>query len=105
VLGIGVEKDDSALLSNRLGPAVVHVGGGMKTNARMIVVIPVEKSGTVGLGVLEAAEAIREIGSVLEGPELRFTERIVITWGRLSDLVTPRSTRFDPGRLFLENPP
>ena len=81
VLRIGVEKDDSALFSDRFGPAVVHVGWGMKSNARMtmIVVIPSEKSGTVGVGVFEAAEAIGEVGSVLEGPELRFTERVVIT--------------------------
>jgi len=81
VFGIGVEQDDSALFSDRFGPAVVDVGGGMKSNARMtmIVVIPSEKSGTVGMGVFEAAEAIGEVGSVLEGPELRFTERIVIT--------------------------
>jgi hypothetical protein len=71
VLGIGVEKDDSALFSDRFGPAVVHVGWGMKSNARMtmIVVIPSEKSGTVGVGVFEAAEAIGEVGSVLEGPD------------------------------------
>ena len=80
MLGVGVEKDDAALFSDRFGPAVVHVGGGMKSNARMtmIVVIPTEKSGTVGLAVFEAAEAIGEVGSVLEGPELRFTERVVI---------------------------
>ena len=81
VFGIGVEQDDSALFSDRFGPAVVDVGGGMKSNARvaMIVVIPSEKSGAVGLGVFEAAEAVGEIRSVLEGSELRFTERNVIT--------------------------
>jgi hypothetical protein len=51
MLGIGVEKDHPALFPYRLGPAVVHVGRGMESNARvaMIVVIPAERSGTVGL--------------------------------------------------------
>ena len=53
MLAIGIEKDDAALFSDRLRPAVVHVGRGMKSNARMtmIVVIPAEKSGTVGVAV------------------------------------------------------
>ena len=80
MLAIGIEQDDTALFSDCFGSAVVHVGGGMKPNARMtmIVVIPTEESGAVGLAVLEAAEAIGEVGSVLEGPELRFTERVVV---------------------------
>jgi hypothetical protein len=74
MLAIGIEKDDSALFSDGLRPAVVHVGRGMKSNARMtmIIVIPTEKSGTVGVAVFIRAEAIGEVGSVLEGPELRF---------------------------------
>jgi hypothetical protein len=76
MLAIGVEKDDPALFADGFGSAVVHVGGGMKSNARMtmIVVIPTEKSGTMGVAVFVGAEAIGEVGSVLEGPELRFTE-------------------------------
>ena len=63
VLGIGVEKDDSALFSDRFGPAVVHVGWGMKSNTgmTMIVVIPSEKSGTVGVGVFETADSFKLI--------------------------------------------
>jgi hypothetical protein len=74
MLGIGVEKDGPALFADGFGPAVVHVSGGMKSNARMtmIVVVPTEESGTVGLAVFERAEAIGEVRSVLEGPELRF---------------------------------
>ena len=70
---MGIEKDDAALFPDRLGPAVVHIGGGMKSNARMtmIVVIPTEESRTVGVAVFIRAEAIGEVGSVLEGPELR----------------------------------
>ena len=95
VLAIGVEQDGAALFSDRFGSAVVDVGRGMKSNARvaMIVVIPRKKTSAVGPGVLVAAEAIGEVGSVLEGPELRFTEYglSLLTWGRLCDLVTPRS--------------
>ncbi len=72
VLAIGLEKDGTALFSDRFGSAVVDVGRGMKSNARvaMIVVVPRKEMSAMGPGVLIAAEAIWEVGSVLEGPEL-----------------------------------
>jgi len=48
----------------------------------MIVVIPSEKSATVGPGVLKTAEPIGEVRPVLEGSELRFTVRAVVTYMR-----------------------
>jgi hypothetical protein len=39
MLGVGIEKDDAALFSDGFGPAVVDVGGGMKTNARMTMIL------------------------------------------------------------------
>jgi len=68
MLAVGVKKDDTALFTDGLRPAVVHVGGSMKSNARMtmIVVIPTEESRTVGVAVFVGAEAIGEVGSVLK---------------------------------------
>ena len=72
MLGVGVEEDDTALLSDLFSPAVVDVGRGVQADSRMtvIVVVPTEESSTVGTSVLEAAEPVGEVGSVLEGPEL-----------------------------------
>jgi hypothetical protein len=41
MLGVGVEKDDAALFSDGFGPAVVHIGGGMKSNPRMAMIVVV----------------------------------------------------------------
>ena len=80
MLGIGVEKDDTSAMSDPFGPAVVNVGGSVQSDARVavVVVVPTEESSTVGTGIFEAAEAVGEVWSVLEGAELRFRIAIVI---------------------------
>jgi hypothetical protein len=72
MLGEGIEEDGTTSISDRFCSAVVNVGGRMQTDARMavIVVIPTEEATAVGMGVLETAEPVGEVGSVLEGPEL-----------------------------------
>ena len=74
MLGVGIEEDHAASSPDRFGPAVVDVGRRVEPDARMtvVVVIPTEKANTVGAGVLEAAEAVGELRSILEGPELAF---------------------------------
>jgi hypothetical protein len=74
VFGVGIEEDHTSLSSDRFGPAVVDVGGCVQADARVavVVVIPAEEPGTVGTSVLEAAESVGEVRSILEGPELRF---------------------------------
>jgi len=74
MLGVGVEQDDTPLAADRLGAAVVDVGRRVEPDARMtmVVVIPTKEANTVGAGVLETAEAVGELGSIVEGPELAF---------------------------------
>ena len=45
----------------------------------MLRVVPGEEPGEEGPGILERAEAVRERGPVLEGPDLGFAERVVVT--------------------------
>jgi len=74
MLAIGVEKDDPALFGGwlRLGRSARRLGYEAQCSMTMIVAISTEISGTVGVAVFVGAEAIREVGSVLEGPKLRF---------------------------------
>ena len=44
----------------------------------VFVVVPVEEDVAMGAGVFQRAEAIRELGPVLQGLELAFRERVVI---------------------------
>ena len=44
----------------------------------MLLVVPVEELLAEGAAVLDAAEAIRELRTVLQGPELAFRIRVVI---------------------------
>jgi len=80
VLRVGVEEDHAPLISDRFRPAVVDVGRSVQADSRMamVVVVPTEESSTVGTSVLEAAEPVGEVRSVLEGPELRFRVRVVV---------------------------
>ena len=65
-------QDEPALSPHELGPAVVDVGGCVEADPRMAVVgvVPAEETPAEGVGVLEAAEAARELWTVLEGAEL-----------------------------------
>ena len=81
MLGVGVEEDHTSLRSDRFGPAVVDVGGRVHADARvtMVVVVPTEEASAVGTSIFEAPESVGKVRSVLEGPELRFRVRIVVT--------------------------
>lgn len=48
----------------------------------MVLVVPSEESATVGVGVFEGAEALREVGPVLEGAKVAFAVRVVIAYVR-----------------------
>jgi hypothetical protein len=72
VFGVGIEEDDTPLVSDLLGPPVVDAGCGVIPDARvaMVKVVPAEEATTVRSGVLETAESVGEVGAVLEGSEL-----------------------------------
>lgn len=96
MFSVGVEEHRTALIPDCFSSSVVDVSGDMYPNARMtmIVVIPSEESATVGPSVLETAELVGEVRPV-NGH----------TWGRLSDLVTPRSAnRWATGWAIIGDP-
>ena len=73
----------------------------------MIVVIPTEEPAAVGMGIFEGPETLGEVRPVLEGPEvaLRCRGCRYSTWGRLWDLVTPRSaSRWASGLAIIGDP-
>lgn len=82
------------LLEQGLSLAVVDRRRGHVADAgmAMAVVVPREELLTMGARVFDAAKALREVGTVLEGLELRLGEGVVVPDGRLWDLVTSRST-------------
>ena len=73
-------KRQGSLRAQRLSGAVVHGGRGHQADAAvaMLVVVPVEELLAVRAGVLDRAEPLREVGSALQGLELRLGVRIVI---------------------------
>src|ERR1039458_817580 len=75
----GIERD-GALLGERRSGAIVDGGWGHQSDPAMavFVVVPVEEVLAVSASVLDRAEAIWEVGSVLQGFELRLGVRIVI---------------------------
>ncbi len=52
----------------------------MQAYARMamLVVVPTEKSATVGVGVLEGPEGLREVRAVLQGPEVALDVGVIV---------------------------
>lgn len=78
--GVGSVQDHGSSVSDLFGSAVVDVGWRVEADARMtmFVVIPAEESTAVGVGVLEGAEAVRELRPILEGAEVRFGIRVVV---------------------------
>ena len=75
----GIERD-GALLGQRRSGAVVDGGRCHQANSAVavFVVVPVEELLAVSASVLGRAEAIGEVGSVLESFELRLGVRIII---------------------------
>jgi hypothetical protein len=63
-----------------LGVAEMNHGGRQQADARMavLVVVPLEKVLAEGAAVLDAAEMIRELGTILHGAELAFRVRSVV---------------------------
>jgi hypothetical protein len=77
----------------RCSPAV-DVGRGVVPDAgmTMVLVVPAEEATAEGAGVLQRAEAVGELGPVLEGLELRLRVGVVVGAVRPGVLlVTPRS--------------
>jgi len=68
------------LLVQRCSGSVVDGSRSHQTDAAVavFVVVPLEELLTVSASILDRAEAIWEVGSVLQGFELRFGVRIVI---------------------------
>jgi hypothetical protein len=63
-----------------VGTLEVDIGRREITNAgmAMLVVVPGKETRAVREGMIDATEALGEIGSVLDGLEVRFRERIVV---------------------------
>ena len=78
-------------VSGRGGAAVVDVGRREIAEAAVMVrvVVPREQIAADAARVFERAEPVRKLGAVLQGPELRFRERIVVAHAR------PRMTGVD----------
>ena len=76
---------------DRGGAAVVDVGRREIAEAAVMVqvVVPREQIAADAARVFERAEPVRKLGAVLQGPELRFRERIVVAHAR------PRMTGVD----------
>ncbi len=70
--GVGTIEHGRPLRLDGSGSAVVDVGGRVIGDAgmAMLVVVPTEEPRAEAVGVFEAAEAVRELGPVLEGLEL-----------------------------------
>jgi len=77
---VGGIEDYLAIVQDGLGfPKVDHSRGEKSdTGMTMLVVVPVEKLLTEGAAVLNAAEAIRKLGTVLQSAELAFRVRVVV---------------------------
>ena len=71
---------DGALLGHRRSGAIVDGGRSHQANSAVavLVVVPVKEPLAVSASVLDRAEAIGEVGSVLQGFELRLGVRIVV---------------------------
>jgi hypothetical protein len=75
----GIEGD-GALRGERRGGSVMHGGRGHPADpaVAMIMVVPAKELLAVSASIFDRAEAIREVGSILQGRELRLGVRIVI---------------------------
>ena len=77
---IGCVEDGLTLLPNDRRLAVMDHGGRHHSDAgvTVVVVVPNEERLAEGAAVLNAAEAIRKLGTILHGVELAFRIRIVV---------------------------
>ncbi len=77
---IGGIQHRLAAVQDGFGLAKMHHGRGKQTECRVAVffVVPAEKLLAEGAAILDAAEAMREIGTVLQGSELAFGIGIVV---------------------------
>jgi hypothetical protein len=77
---IGLSEDLLSALDELLGPTVVEGLGGKQADAAVMVlgVVPGEEGLTGTAGVLNGAEALGELGPVLEGFEVTFREGVVV---------------------------
>src|SRR5271168_4116283 len=80
VAGIGLVEHLLSLLDDLFGPAVMqHIGCQKCDSAVMVlVVVPGEKALAKGACILDRAEALRELGPVLEGLELALRVWVVV---------------------------
>src|SRR5215213_7796701 len=80
VLGVGGGEHVSPPGPHHLGAAVVDVGGGMEPDAgvAVLVVVPAKEPAAEGVGVLEAAEPIGELGPVFHGAKLAFAVGVIV---------------------------
>ena len=93
-LGMGSVRGQTGAVpdgEDRGGAAVVDVGRREIAEAAVMVrvVVPREQIAADAARVFERAEPVRKLGAVLQGPELRFRERIVVAHAR------PRMTGVD----------
>ena len=67
--GVGLGEDSGPLLADGVGMPVVDVGGGVHPDAAVAVgvVVPGEEGDEERAGVLDAGEAVGEVGPVLQG--------------------------------------
>ncbi len=77
---VGGLEDDATTCPDELGPVVVDVGGRVEADAgvAVLVVVPSEKTPAKGVRVLEGAEALGEVRTVLERAELGLGIRVVV---------------------------
>ena len=78
--GVGLGEDSGPLLADGVGMPVVDVGGGVHPDAAVAVgvVVPGEEGDEERAGVLDAGEAVGEVGPVFQRLELRLGVGVVI---------------------------
>ena len=77
---VGRGQGGGPCLSDGAGVAVVDIGGGVHPDPGMPVglVVPAVEAGAEGPGILQGAEGVGEVGTVLQGFELGFAEWVVV---------------------------
>ena len=80
VRGVGRGEHGRARRDALVGVAMVHVVGRQQAEAAVPVlgVVPGEERVAVGAGIVDRAEALREVRPVLQGLELRLREGVVV---------------------------
>src|ERR1700758_794882 len=78
--GVGGTEHTGPLLGDDFGGAVVNVGGRVKCQpgVAMLIVVPREEVLAVGTRRLDRGEPAGEVGPVLQRLELRLAERVVV---------------------------